>query len=70
MIIPGLVTIPLQNTKLGTSKAGEPVLTKTIQLTSAQMVGLAMGKSDGLLVVFNGFSESLIDIFAPLHRVI
>ncbi|CAK9800290.1 Transcription factor Dp-1 [Anthophora quadrimaculata] len=32
-----LVTIPLQNTKLATTKAGEPVLTKTIQLTSAQM---------------------------------
>ena len=38
IIILGLVTIPLQNTKLATTKAGEPVLTKTIQLTSAQMV--------------------------------
>lgn len=34
----GLVTIPLQNTKMATSKAGEPMMTKTIQLTSAQMV--------------------------------
>lgn len=32
-----LVTIPLQNTKLTTAKSGEPVLTKAIQLTSAQM---------------------------------
>ncbi|XP_011151845.1 transcription factor Dp-1 isoform X3 [Harpegnathos saltator] len=32
-----LVTIPLQNTKMATSKSGEPVMTKTIQLTSAQM---------------------------------
>ncbi|XP_025267455.1 transcription factor Dp-1 isoform X1 [Camponotus floridanus] len=32
-----LVTIPLQNTKMATSKAGEPMMTKTIQLTSAQM---------------------------------
>lgn len=40
VIILGLVTIPLQNTKLATTKAGEPVLTKTIQLTSAQMVKL------------------------------
>ncbi|XP_014483848.1 PREDICTED: transcription factor Dp-1 isoform X1 [Dinoponera quadriceps] len=32
-----LVTIPLQNTKVATSKSGEPVMTKTIQLTSAQM---------------------------------
>lgn len=34
----GLVTIPLQNTKMATSKTGEPMMTKTIQLTSAQMV--------------------------------
>lgn len=34
----GLVTIPLQNTKMATSKAGETMMTKTIQLTSAQMV--------------------------------
>lgn len=32
-----LVTIPLQNTKMATSKTGEPMMTKTIQLTSAQM---------------------------------
>lgn len=32
-----VVTIPLQNTKMATSKSGEPVMTKTIQLTSAQM---------------------------------
>ncbi|KAL2734136.1 transcription factor Dp-1 isoform X1 [Vespula squamosa] len=32
-----LVTIPLQNTKLNTTKSGDPVVTKTIQLTSAQM---------------------------------
>ncbi|XP_024872999.1 transcription factor Dp-1 isoform X1 [Temnothorax curvispinosus] len=32
-----LVTIPLQNTKVTTSKGGESMMTKTIQLTSAQM---------------------------------
>ncbi|XP_032663606.1 transcription factor Dp-1 isoform X2 [Odontomachus brunneus] len=32
-----LVTIPLQNTKVATSKPGEAMMTKTIQLTSAQM---------------------------------
>jgi len=38
----GLVTIPLQNTKVATSKAGESVMTKTIQLTSAQMVNMVL----------------------------
>ncbi|XP_012283649.1 transcription factor Dp-1 isoform X5 [Orussus abietinus] len=32
-----LVTIPLQNAKMSTVKPGESVMTKTIQLTSAQM---------------------------------
>lgn len=38
-VIVGVLTIPLQNTKMATSKSGgESVMTKTIQLTSAQMV--------------------------------
>lgn len=34
----GLVTIPLQNAKVSSVKPGDSVMTKTIQLTSAQMV--------------------------------
>jgi len=41
-VIIGLVTIPLQNTKMATSKGGESMVTKTIQLTSAQMVNIIL----------------------------
>lgn len=41
-VIIGLVTIPLQNTKVATSKGGESMMTKTIQLTSTQMVNLIL----------------------------
>lgn len=38
IVISGLVTIPIQNAKVSSVKSSDSVMTKTIQLTSAQMV--------------------------------